>query len=51
MDWTSIGDFKKPLFLFGRQWAAELNVAIDAIEQSVLGVAVAAIRRILSRVA
>jgi len=51
MDRTSIGDFKKPLLLFGRQWAAELNVSVDAIEQSLLCVAVSAICRIFSRMA
>ena len=51
MDWTSIGDFNQPLLLFGRQLATELNVSVDAIEQSLLGVAVSAICRIFSRMA
>ena len=51
VDWALIGDFKEPMFLFGCQRATDLNVSFDAIEQSLLFVAVAAIPCILSRVA
>jgi len=51
VDGTLIGELKEPQFLFGRQWPAELNVSVDAIQQSLLCVAVPAIRRILPRVA
>src|SRR5262245_9359887 len=50
VDWARIRDLKQPPLLFGRQLATELNVSIDAIQQSLLCVAVAAILGILSRV-
>ena len=51
VDWALIGDFKEPMFLFGCQRATDLNVSFDAIEQSLLCVAIAAVRCMLSRVA
>jgi hypothetical protein len=51
VDWAFISDVKQPPLLFGRQWATELYVSIDAIEQSLLCVAVEAIRRMFSRMA
>jgi len=50
VDGALISELKQPALLFICERASELNVSVDAIEQSLLCVAVAAIPRMLSRV-